>query len=111
MNAKRTHAQKCQDLHPDAQLLDRQLFQTLQTTVKGSLLPVISQLTGQYACYTFRIIAIWRHHRLSSATHKLSAMTHMCELQYHGDACKWTLDFIERAAEMLQSEVTPECCG
>ena len=37
-----------QDLHPDAQLLDRQLFQMLQTIAKGSLLSVISQLTGQY---------------------------------------------------------------
>ena len=76
---------KYQDLHPDAQRLDRQLFQTLQTIVKGSILSVISQLTGQYACYTFGIIAIWRHHRLSSATRKLSAMTRMQDLQYHGD--------------------------
>jgi len=36
-----------QDLHPDAQLLDRQLFQTLQTIAKGSLFSIISQLTGQ----------------------------------------------------------------
>ena len=58
------NAKEYQDLHPDAQRLDRQLFQTLQTIVKGSLLSVISQLqlcklTGQYACYTFGIIAIW----------------------------------------------------
>ena len=42
MNPKRY-----QDLHPDAQLLDRQLFQTLQTIAKGSLFSIISQLTGQ----------------------------------------------------------------
>ena len=29
------------------------------------------------------------------------------ELQYHGDAGKWKLDFIERATEVFQSEVTP----
>ena len=48
---------KYQDLHPDAQLLDRQLFQTLQTIVKGSLLSIISQLTGQYASYLMEVIA------------------------------------------------------
>ena len=68
------HPKKYQDLHHEAQLLDRQLFQTLQPIVKGSLLSVISQLTGRYACYTFGIIAIWRHHRLSAATRKLSAV-------------------------------------
>ena len=35
-------------------------------------------------------------------------MTRMQELQYHGDAGKWKLDFIERAAEVFQSEVTLE---
>ena len=96
-------------VHPDAQLLDRQLFRTLKTIVTGSLLSIISQLTGvtgQYACYTSDIIAIWQHHRLSSATRKLSTMTRMQELQYHGDADKWKLDFIERAAKVFQSEVT-----
>jgi len=83
MNPKRY-----QDLHLEAQRLDRQLFQTLQTIVKSSLLSMISQLNGQYACYTFGIIAIWRHHRLSSATRKLSAMARMQELQYHGGADK-----------------------
>ena len=66
---------KYQDLHPDSQLLGRQLFQTLQTIAKGSLPSVIRQLTGQCACYTFSIIAIWRHHWLSSAICKLSTMT------------------------------------
>ena len=32
----------------------------------------------------------------------------MQELQYHGDAGTWKLDFIERPAEVFQSEVTPE---
>ena len=105
MNPKRY-----QDLQPDAQRLDRQLFQTLQTIVKGNLVSVISQLTGQHACYTFSIIAIWRNHRLSSATRKHSVMTRMQELQYHGDASKWKLgfEFIERAAEVFQSQVTLE---
>ena len=35
-------------------------------------------------------------------------MTRMQELQYHGDAGTWKLDFIERPAEVFQSEVTPE---
>ena len=78
---RQTFPQKYQNLHPDAQLLDRQLFQMLQIIAKGSLVSVISQRTGQYACYTFGIIAIWRHRRLSSATRKLSAMTRMQELQ------------------------------
>ena len=43
---------KYQDLHPEAQRLDRELFQTLESIVKGSLFTIISQLTGQYACYT-----------------------------------------------------------
>ena len=79
MNAKRTqrNTKTYCHLHPEAQLLDRKLFQTLQTIANGSLPSVISQRTGQYACYTFGIIAIWRHHRLSSATCKLSAMTRM----------------------------------
>ena len=71
---RQMNPQKYQDVHPDAQRLDRQLFQMLQTIGKDSLLSVISQLTGQYACYTFGIIAIWRHHRLSAATRKLSAV-------------------------------------
>ena len=32
----------------------------------------------------------------------------MQELQYHGDAGKWKLDFIERASEVFQSQVTLE---
>ena len=103
MNPKRY-----QDLHPEAQRLDRQRFRKLQTIVKGSLLSVISQLIGQCACYTFGVIAIWRHHWLSSATRKLSATTRMQELQYYGDAGKWKLDFIARAGEVFQSQVTLE---
>ena len=69
---------------------------------------MISQLTGQYACYTCSIIAIWRHHRMSSATRTLSVMNRMQELQYHGDTGKLKLYFIERAAEVFQSQVTLE---
>ena len=35
-------------------------------------------------------------------------MTRMQELQYHADASKWKLDFIERAAEVFLSQVTLE---
>ena len=35
-------------------------------------------------------------------------MTRMQELQYNGNASKWKLDFIERPAEVFQSQVTLE---
>ena len=59
----------------DAQRLDRQLFQTLQTIAKGGLLSVISQLP-HYACYTSGIIAMWQHHQLSSAFSNTQAACH-----------------------------------
>ena len=76
---------KYQDLHPGAQRLDRQLFQTLQTIVEGRLLSVISQLTGQYACYTFSIIAMI----LATPSAKLNNTQAVCHEPHARAAIAW----------------------
>ena len=74
------------DLSPEAQALDKALFQTLFTIVQGSYLDLITDLNGENARYTFAIIAMWRHGELGSSTRRIVAMNKMQELQYHGDA-------------------------
>ena len=96
------------DLSPEAQALDKALFQTLFTIVQGSYLDLITDLNGENARYTFAIIAMWRHGELGSSTRRIVAMNKMQDLQYHGDAAKWKLDFIGRAREVYSSKLTIE---
>ena len=91
-----------------SQELDSALFHTLFTIVQGSYLDIITDLTGDYARYTFAVVAMWRHGELGSSTRRITAMTKMQELQYHGDAAKWKLEFLARAREIYSSKLTIE---
>ena len=58
-----------------------------------------------------RMLHVRHHCHLATSPAELSNPPVIChdpheELQYHGDAGKWKPDFIERAAEVFQSEVT-----
>ena len=102
------HPKAYWDLSPESQALDKALFQTLFTIVQGSYLDLITDLNGENARYTFAIIAMWRHGELGSSTRRIVAMNKMQELQYHGDAAKWKLDFIAKAREVYSSKLTIE---
>ena len=95
-------------LSSESQALDKALFHTLFTIVQGSYLDLITDLTGENARYTFAIIAMWRHGELGSSTRRIVAMNKMQELQYHGDASKWKLDFISKAREVYSSKLSIE---
>ena len=95
-------------LSPESQALDKALFHTLFTIVQGSYLDLITDLTGENARYTFAIVAMWRHGELGSSTRRIVAMNKMQELQYHGDAAKWKLDFISKAREVYSSKLSIE---
>ena len=96
------------ELSPESQALDKALFHTLFTIVQGSYLDLITDLTGENARYTFAIVAMWRHGELGSSTRRIVAMNKMQELQYHGDAAKWKLDFISKAREVCSSKLSIE---
>ena len=94
---------KYSDLSQESQELDKQLFHTLLTIVKGTFLMLITDLTGDYARYTFAIIALWQHANMSASNRRLQAMTSMRDLSFHGEAGRWKLDFISRARGIYAS--------
>ena len=100
--------EKYYQLSESSQKLDKMLFQTLFTIVKGPMLDLITDLTGENARYTFAIIAMWRHGELGSSTRRIKATTAMAELTYNGDPAKWKLDFIARCREMIAAGVSVE---
>ena len=51
-------------LGPEARLLDRRLFQTLITVVRGPSLQPLLALNGDAQTYTYGIIALWKHAEL-----------------------------------------------
>ena len=99
---------KYTDLDEDSIRLDKGLFNTLFTIIEGTYLHLIEDLTGEYARYTFAIIALWKHASLGSQGRRLQAMNDMEELMYHGDASKWKVDFISRTREIYSAGATIE---
>jgi hypothetical protein len=99
---------KYQDLSKESQELDKALFQSLLTIVQGSYADLLSDLRGDYGRYTFAMIAMWQHAQLGSSNRRLTAMTKMQDLQFHGDAGKWKIDFMNKAREVFASKVTIE---
>ena len=61
------------DLSAEAVRLDMALYNTLYTIVKGSFLSLLTDLTGDYARYSFAIIAMWNHANLSSTNRRIVA--------------------------------------
>ena len=51
-------------LGPEARLLDRRLYQTLVTVVRGPSLQLLLALKGDSQRYTYGIIALWKHAEL-----------------------------------------------
>ena len=96
------------DLSEASQALDRTLFFTISTMVKGSFLSLIQDLKWKNARYTFVIIALWKHAELGSSSRRLSAMTDMQSLAFQGDAGKWKIDLMKKAREVYASGLTIE---
>ena len=96
------------DLSPTSVALDKHLFHVLFTIVKGSYLNLITDLTGTYTRYTFAIIAMWKHANLGNCNRRITAMSAMQELIYHGDAGIWKIEFIKRAREVYAAGATIE---
>ena len=96
------------DLSPEAQHLDKALFNTMQTIIKGTYLQCLMGLEGRFARYTYAVIALWKHASLNSNTRRIAAMDSMSGLTYHGDPGKWKLDFLRAVREIYESRVTME---
>ena len=96
------------ELSHEAQYLDKALFNTMQTIIKGTYLQCLMGLEGPYARYTYAIIALWKHASLNSNTRRIAAMDGMSGLSYHGDPGKWKLDFLKSVREIYESRVTME---
>ena len=61
-------------LGPEARLLDRRLFQTLVTVVKGPSLQLLLALKGESQRYTYGNIALWKHAELGASNRRTAAM-------------------------------------
>jgi len=68
---KTIYPKRYADLSEASQALDRTLFFTISTMVKGSFLSLIQDLKGKNARYTFAIIALWKHAELGSSSRRL----------------------------------------
>ena len=73
-------------LGPAARLLDRRLFQTLITMVKGPSLQLLLALKGGAQRYTCGIIALWKHAELGASNRRTTAMSAMQAVKFQGDA-------------------------
>ena len=85
------------DLPEDAMALntalDKDLFNTITTTVKGSYPSECIDLTGGNACYTFGIIAVYKHAALTATSRfasnlRMVVMAQIADLKCHGGPCK-----------------------
>ena len=54
--------------------LDRRLFQTLITVVRGPSLQLLLALKGDAQRYTYGIIALWKHAELGASNRRTAAM-------------------------------------
>ena len=88
--------------------LDKTLFLTIMSMVKGSSLSLLQDLKGKNARYTFAIIALWKHAELGSSSRRLNAMTDMQFLMFNGEAGKWKIDLMKNAREVCASGLTIE---
>ena len=64
----------------EARLLDRHLFQTLITVVRGRSLQLLLALKGDAQRYTYGIIALWKHAEIGASNRCIPAMAAM---HYH----------------------------
>ena len=81
-------------LGPEARLLDRRLFQTLITVVRGSSLQLLLALKGDAQRYTYVIIALWKHAELGAINRRTDAMAAMQAFKFQGDAGQWKMQVI-----------------
>ena len=91
-----------------ARQLDKALFHTLLTSVRGTMRDVLTPLRGMDARYTFGVIAMWKHMGFAASSRRLDAMNLMTSLEYHGNPGQWKLDFLAAVREVYASKVTIE---
>ena len=95
-------------LGPEARLLDRRLFQTLVTVVKGPSLQLLLALKGESQRYTYGIIALWKHAELGASNRRTAAMSAMQAVKFQGDAGQWKMQVMAASREIYASGVTIE---
>ena len=95
-------------LGPKARLLDRRLFQTLITVVKGPRLQLLLALKGEAQRYAYGIIALWKHAELGSSNRRTAAMSAMQAVKFQGDAGhgQWKMQVMAASREIYASGVT-----
>ena len=89
-------------LGPKAQLLDRRLFQTLITVVRGPSLQLLLALKGDAQRYTYWIIALWKHAELGGSNRRTAAMAAMQAVKFQGDAGQWKMQVMAASREITR---------
>ena len=92
----------------EARLLDRRLFQTLITVVKGPSLQLLLALNGNAQRYTYGIIALWKHTELGANNRRTAAMSAMQAVKFQGDAEQWKMQVMAASREIYASGATIE---
>ena len=92
-------------LGPEVRLLDRRLFQTLVTVVKGPSLQLLLALEGESQRYTYGIIALWKHAELGASNRRTAAMSAMQAVKFQGDAGQWKMQVMAASREIYASGV------
>ena len=95
-------------LGPEARLLDRRLFQTLITVVKGPSMQLLLALKGEAQRCTYGIIALWKHAELGASNRRTAAMSAMQAVKFQGDAGQWKMQVMAASREIYASGVTIE---
>ena len=90
-------------LGPKARLLDRRLFQTLITVVKGPSLQLLLALKGDAQRRTYGIIALWKHAELGASNRRTAAMSAMQAVKFQGDVGQWKMQVMAASREIYAS--------
>jgi len=95
-------------ISPQAQKLDRELFQAVYATLSGSYRSAIKGLRGEDRRYTFAVIALYRQVNLNSTHRIMEAIYNMTHLTYTGDPTKWKLEYTKCVQEIYDSKASLE---
>ena len=95
-------------LGPEARLLDRRLFKTRITVVRGPSLQLLLALKGDAQRYTYRIIALWKHAELGATNRRTATMAAMQAVKFQGDDGQWKMQVMAASREIYASGLTIE---
>ena len=94
-------------LGTEARILDRRLFQTLITVVKGPSLQLLLALKRVAQRYTYGIIALWKYTELGigASNRRTAAMSAMQAAKFQGDAGQWKMQVMAASRGERRSRI------